>query len=187
MTYSYQILPPAELSDPTIQMILRLWQITEWNGMDAEAFRKLFSASEFHLLIDAGEGALQCIARINRAFTLKIEGELHTFAELVGLVAAKRGKGHGKTLMRQICHNLRERNIEAIGFCSNALRPFYEECGVTILRDRAHYIYEHADAAWIPSEDDDILDINLSPENVTRLRALNEHNVAYFVESSNLS
>jgi predicted GNAT family N-acyltransferase len=181
MTYSYQILPPTELSDSTIQTILRLWQVAEWKGMDTETFRKFFSMSEFHLLMDAGEDNLQCIARINRAFTLKIEEERYTFAELVGLVAAERGKGHGKTLMRQICHNLRERNIEAIGFCSNALRPFYEECGVTILRDRAHYIYEQADARWIPSEDDDILDLNLAPENATRLRALNEHNVAYFV------
>lgn len=181
MTRSYQILTPAELSDFTIQTILHRWQVAEWYGMDAETFREFFSASEFHLLIDAGEGTLQCIARINRAFTLKIEEERYTFAELVGLVAVERGKGHGKTLMRQICHNLRERNIEAIGFCSNALRPFYEKCEVTILRDRAHYIYEQADAAWMPSEDDDILDVNLSPENVTRLRALNEHNVAYFV------
>ena len=181
MTYSYQILPPTALSDSTIQTILRLWQVAEWNGMNAGTFRELFSASEFHLLIEVDTGTLQCIARINRAFTLKIEEDLHTFAELVGLVAAERGKGHGKKLMQQICHNLRERKIESIGFCNGALRPFYEACGVTVLRDRARYIYEQADAAWAPSEDDDILDINLLPENVTRLRALNEHNVAYFV------
>jgi hypothetical protein len=60
-------------------------------------------------------------------------------------------------------------------------QPKQSRRGVAILRDRTCYIYEQADTTWAPSEDDDVLDIDLLPENATRLRALNEHNVAYFV------
>lgn len=181
MTYSYQVLPPTALSASMIQTILNLWQIPAWKGMDTETFQQQFSQSEFHLLTDAEEGTLQCIARINHAFTLKIGEEKHGFAELVGLVAARQGRGSGKVLMSKISHNLQERNIQALGFCSKALRPFYEKCGVMILQDRARYIYEPAAAAWVPAEDDDILDINLSSGNIALLRALNEHNVAYYI------
>ncbi|MBT1685464.1 hypothetical protein [Dawidia soli] len=71
MIYHYQILPAAALSAPTIRTILNLWQVDTWKAMDTKAFRKEFSRSEFHLLTDAPGGALQCIARINQAFTYR--------------------------------------------------------------------------------------------------------------------
>jgi GNAT superfamily N-acetyltransferase len=187
MTYRYQVLRPTALSEESIQAILDLWQISAWKGMDTETFRRQFSQSEFHVLSDAAKGALQCIARINHDFTLTIAGRPYTFAELVGLVAAEQGRGSGKNLMSKISHNLQERNLQTIGFCNKELRPFYEKCGVTILHDRAGHIYEQTDAGWVPSDDDDILDINLSSENNARLRALDKSNVAYYTPSSSLT
>jgi hypothetical protein len=180
MTYSYQVLPSAALSDERIQTILNLWQIPAWKGMDAATFYRQFATSEFHILTDTAKGTLQCIARINHDFTVAIAGQHYTFSELVGLVAVERGIGSGKELLSKISHNLHARNLQTLGFCAKALRPFYEKCGITILADRARYIYEHTDSGWVPSDDDDILDINLSSENNARLRALNEHNVGYY-------
>lgn len=181
MTHRYQVLLPAELSDESIQTILSLWQMAAWMEMDAKTFRHQFSQSEFHLLTDTETGILQCVARINHDFTLTIAEHRHTFAELVGLVAVEQGRGSGKKLMTEIKHNLQERHVQAIGFCSKELRPFYEKCGIIILEDRARQIYEQTDAGWVPADDDDILDINLSPENSARLRTLNESNVAYYM------
>lgn len=181
MTHRYQVLPPTALSDESIQTILNLWQIPAWKGMDTETFRHQFSQSEFHMLTDAATGTLQCIARINHNFTLTITEHPYTFAELVGLVAVEQGMGSGKKLMSNIRRNLQERSVQTIGFCNKELRPFYEKCGVTILHDRARHIYEQTEAGWVPSDDDDILDINLSPENSARLYALNKSNIAHYV------
>jgi hypothetical protein len=180
MIYRYQVLSPMALSASMIQTILDLWQIDAWRAMDTETFRRQFYQSEFHILTDAEKETIQCIARVNYAFALTIAGEKYAFAELVGLVAAARGRGHGKFLMGQICHTLRESGMQALGFCSRELRPFYEKCGVSIIKDRAPYIYEQVDGAWMPAEDDDILDVNLSPAMAARLRALCENNVAYY-------
>jgi len=77
--------------------------------------------------------------------------------------------------------NLKEREIDTIGFCKFELRPFYERNDIQILYGKGIFITEFNNNKWIDSDDDDILIINTSEENINILRSLNEQNKAILI------
>ncbi|AZB02114.1 GNAT family N-acetyltransferase [Chryseobacterium joostei] len=176
----YQIKQANELTEKEIEHILQLWEVSEWNTMKPDYFRSLFKDSEFHFLLGTTEEIL-AIIRVNFDFTLKIEREEYTFAEVVGFVATHRKKGYGSELIQHFMENVRKRNMETIGFCHSELRSFYEKCEIEILYDKAELIKENTGSEWINSDDDDILIFKVSDEKKKLLNQLSTENNAYLI------
>lgn len=176
----YQVKQTTELIEHEIEHILQLWDITVWNTINSDYFRKLFKDSEFHLLLDESDCILAVI-RINFDFALEISGEKISLAEAVGLVSTHRKKGYGAKLVQYFKDNVIQRNMETIGFCHEDLRPFYKKCHIEILFDKAKAIKENISSEWVSSEDDDILIFNISHERKQKLSQLSSQNSAYLI------
>jgi len=147
--------------------------------LDFSSFKTKFKNSEFHFLeID---DKIVSLARINFDFKLEIQKNFYGFAELVGFVSVEKAKKYGSFLLNEIMINLKERGIETIGFCKIKLRPFYEKNNIQILYGKGFLITEFENNEWLNSDDDDILIINTSEENINVLQNLNEQNKAILV------
>ena len=177
---NYSVRPPRELSSRDIRIILEYWEIEEWKEMTTEEFNQKFASSEFHLLTDRFSNIL-CAARINFDFNVKIDDHIYPIAELVGLVAMEKKKGHGGQLMGEIRNHLNTRKIEAIGFCEKQLRPFYEKCNIPMLYGKAKWLREKEGDEWIAPTDDDILNLTLSQAGRERLESLNATRLGYIL------
>jgi len=175
----YSIKRSKDLSDKEVELILKSWEIEDWFDLDSSSFKIKFENSEFHLL--EIENKIVSLARINFDFKLEIQKKLYSFAELVGLVSVEKTKGYGSFLLNEIVTNLKEREIETIGFCKLELRTFYERNDIQILYGKGIFITEFDSNKWIDSDDDDILIINTSEENINVLQNLNEQNKAILV------
>lgn len=175
----YSIKRSKDLSNKEVELILKSWEIEDWFDLDSSSFRIKFENSEFHLL--EIENKIVSLARINFDFKLEIQKKLYSFAELVGLVSVEKTKGYGSFLLKEIVTNLKEREIETIGFCKLELRTFYERNDIQILYGKGIFITEFDSNEWIDSDDDDILIINTSKENINVLQNLNEQNKAILV------
>lgn len=176
---NYLIKKTDELSLPEIEYILKLWDIPEWMTMNSSDFRFSFKDSEFHFLTDHHEKIL-ALSRLNFDFTLEIYGKQYAFAEITGLVSAQEKKGYGSLLVKFLQENTQQRNLEAIGFCLKKLRPFYRQCRIEILENKAKNIMENNGTEWTASEDDDILIFHLSGKRKELLKSLSPENNAYF-------
>ncbi|WP_175622038.1 hypothetical protein [Chryseobacterium schmidteae] len=142
-------------------------------------FKEKFKKSEFHFLqIDEN---IVSLARINFDFKFKIESKPYQFAEFVGFVSIEKNKGYGTILVEKTMENLREKNIEAIGFCEKDLRLFYEKTSIKILYDKADYFLEFDNNEWIKSTDNDILILNASKKTIDLLQNLEELNPAFLI------
>jgi len=175
----YSIKRSKDLSDKEVELILKSWEIEDWFDLDFSSFKIKFENSEFHLL--EIENKIVSLARINFDFKLEIQKKLYSFTELVGLVSVEKTKGYGSFLLNEIVTNLKEREIETIGFCKKGLRPFYERNDIQILYGKGIFITEFDNNEWMDSDDDDILIINTSKENINVLQNLNEQNKAILV------
>ncbi|MDR6920425.1 MULTISPECIES: hypothetical protein [Chryseobacterium] len=176
---NYLIKKTNELSNPEIEYILKLWDISEWMTMNTSDFRFSFRNSEFHFLVNQRDEIL-ALSRLNFDFTLDISGKQYIFAEIVGLVSAQEKKGYGSILVKFLKENTEQRNLEVIGFCLKELRPFYQQCDVEILKNKAKNIMENNGTVCNSSEDDDILIFHLSDERKELLKSLGPENNAYF-------
>jgi hypothetical protein len=85
--------------------------------------------------------------------------------------------------MWELITNLKNRNIEALGFCEKENRPFYQKCQIPIMLDQAKQIREPAGEEWLMPDDDDLLDINLSEKNALLLKSLNPAKLGYLLFS----
>ncbi|HEX8532010.1 MAG TPA: hypothetical protein VF646_18375 [Cytophagales bacterium] len=177
---TYQIKQAQELSAGEISRVLHAWEVSEWMNLSETAFRQRFAQSEFHLLTNP-HAALLAVARINFDFCLRIDGHRYAFAELVGLVSLQPRRGYGSHLLGLLTGNLRERNVEALGFCEQPLRGFYQQCNVSVLYGQARYVHERDHDQWVASTDDDILDLTLSRESADLLNGLNGQRLAYLL------
>jgi GNAT superfamily N-acetyltransferase len=182
MTTHYTIKKSTELTTQEINTILQYWEIEAWMQMTEEEFRHAFKDSAFHLLTYNGSEIL-CLARINFDFSIQVGQQLYRIAELVGLVAAEKGKGYGKALIGHIRDYVENRQIEVIGFCEKELRPFYQKCDVPILYDQAKQLREKKGNEWVSSTDDDVLIIHLSEDSIRLFNSLNTQNLGYLVFS----
>jgi len=178
---AYTVKKPGELSDAEIKTILDNWDVPDWNDMKPEAFRNRFGKSEFHVLTDAVSNMLS-VARINFNFKVRIEEKEYRIAELVGFVAVELLKGYGKELLGYMGDNLKNRNIEAIGFCKNKNSTFYESCGLKIFYDTVKFLREMKDGKWFtPNEDDDIFSLTLSESTIPLFEKLSHDRPAYLL------
>jgi hypothetical protein len=122
------------------------------------------------------------ISRINFNFKVKIDETEHQLAELVGFVAVEILKGYGKILLGHLTDNLKNRKIEAIGFCRNKNSAFYESCGLKVFYNTVKYLREMKDGKWYtPTEDDDIFSLTLSETTVPLFEKLSHENPAYLI------
>jgi len=175
----YSVKRSKDLSDKEIELILKSWEIENWFDLDTSSFKIKFENSEFHLLeID---NKIVSLARINFDFKLEIQKNLYNFAEFVGFVSIEKAKKYGSFLLNKIVANLTERKIETIGFCEMDLRPFYEKNDIQILYGKGIFITEFENNEWIDSDDDDILILSTSEENIHILQNLNEQNKAILI------
>jgi hypothetical protein len=177
---TYQIKQAQELSAEEINRVLHAWEVQEWLNLSEVAFKQHFAQSEFHLLTGP-ENTLLAVARIHFDFCLRIDQRRYAFAELVGLVSLQPRRGYGSHLLGLLTGTLRERQVEALGFCERPLRGFYQQCNVPILYDQARYVRERDHDQWVASTDDDILDLTLSRESAALLNGLNGQRLAYLL------
>jgi hypothetical protein len=172
---------PGQLSDTEIKTILDNWDVPDWSDMNPEEFRNHFRKSEFHLLTDLDSNMLS-VARINFNFRVKIDETEYQIAELVGFVAVEILKGYGKILLDRVGDNLKNRNIEAIGFCKNKNSAFYESCGLKIFYNSVRYLREMKEGNWYtPTEDDDIFSLTLSDNTIPLFEKLSHDHPAYLI------
>jgi hypothetical protein len=172
---------PDELAESDIQIILTNWEVDEWKQLTPEEFRKRFEDSEFHLL-NGEDSRLLSVARINFRFKVSIHESVYDIAELVGFITVEVLKGYGKILLGLISDNLKERNIEAIGFCRRRTAPYYESAGFKVLRDKVKHLREKKGDDWFtPSEDDDIIAINLSEHRIELFEKISDERPAYLL------
>jgi|GEM_PF-70062 len=176
----YVIKKSDKLNAQEIKTIQELWEIDEWKSLSKAEFAKLFSESEFHLLLNQNNQILS-LMRLNFDFNLEIQSQINLFPEVVGLVSIIKGKGYGSKLLKHFKENIINRNLDVIGFCEKDLRPFYSKNEIEILKDKARFIQESQDNQWVASEDDDILIFNLAEEKKIIINELNEENLAYFI------
>ncbi len=177
---TYQIKGAQELSAGEMSQVLHAWEVREWMALPEAAFRQRFAQSEFHLLTDP-QAALLAVARLNFDFCLRIDGRRYAFAELVGLACPKPRQGYGRHLLDLLTGTLRRRGTEALGFCEQPLRGFYQKCNVPILYGQARHVRERDHDQWVASTDDDILDLTLSRESAALLNGLNGQRLAYLL------
>ncbi len=175
----YIIKKASEISDVDIKTILNLWEIEAWKNMSSEDFRAYFQDAEFQFLLNE-QSEILALLRLNSNFVLEIDHEKFQFIEMVGLVAAVKGQSYGSLLLQQLLRNAKENNRQIISFCESHLRNFYRKNDIEILENKAKFIQEFDHGVWQTSEDDDILIINLNPENKYCLAQLNENNIARF-------
>lgn len=175
----YSIKKSKGLSHKDIDLILKSWEIEDWFNLGSFDFKNKFENSEFHFL--EIEDRIVSLARINFDFKLEIQQNLYNFAEFVGFVSIEKAKGYGSFLLDKIVANLTDRKIETIGFCKTDLRAFYEKSNVQILYGKGIFITEFENNEWIDSDDDDILILNASEENINILQNLNEQNKAILI------
>ena len=175
----YFIKKSKDLSDRDIDLILKSWEIEDWFNLDSSDFKIKFEKSEFHFL--EVDDRIVSLARINFDFRLEIQKNLYNFAEFVGFVSIEKAKRYGGFLLNKIVANLTERKIETIGFCKLDLRPFYKKSNIQILYGKGIFITEFENNEWTDSEDDDILILNSSEENINILQNLNEQNKAILI------
>jgi len=177
----YSVKKPDELSDDEIKIILENWDVVEWNEMEPGEFRNKFKKSEFHLLTDPLSNMLS-IARINFNFKVKIEEFEHQIAELAGFVTVEVLQGYGKVLLINLVDNLKNREIEAIGFCKKKNSAYYESCSLKLFYDTVKFLKEMRDGKWFtPTEDDDIFSLTLSDSSVLLFEKLSHTNPAYLI------
>jgi hypothetical protein len=178
---AYAVKNPGQLSDDEIKTILDNWDVLDWNDMKPEEFKNRFRRSEFHLLTDSTSNLLS-IARINFNFKVKIDESEYQIAELVGFVAVEILKGYGKILLDRVSDNLKNRNIEAIGFCKNKNSTFYESCGLKIFYNSVKFLREMKDGKWFtPTQDDDIFSLTLSESTIPLFEKLSHDHPAYLI------
>jgi hypothetical protein len=178
---AYTVKNPGQLSDAEIKTILDNWDVLDWNDMKPEEFKNRFRKSEFHLLTDPASNMLS-IARINFNFKVKIDESEYQIAELVGFVAVEILKDYGKILLGRVGDNLKNRNIEAIGFCKNKNSTFYESCGLKIFYNSVKFLREMKDGKWFtPTEDDDIFSLTLSEGTIPLFEKLSHDHPAYLI------
>lgn len=178
---AYAVKNPGQLSDDEIKTILDNWDVLDWNDMKPEEFKNRFRRSEFHLLTDSTSNLLS-IARINFNFKVKIDESEYQIAELVGFVAVEILKGYGKILLDSVGDNLKNRNIEAIGFCKNKNSTFYESCGLKIFYNSVKFLREMKDGKWFtPTQDDDIFSLTLSESTIPLFEKLSHDHPAYLI------
>jgi hypothetical protein len=178
---AYAVKNPGQLSDAEIKTILESWDVADWSEMKSEEFRKRFGKSEFHLLTDPVSNILS-IARINFNFKVRIGETEYQIAELVGFVAVEILQGHGKVLLGHVGDNLRNRRIEAIGFCKNKNSTYYENCGLKIFYNSVQFLREFKDGNWFtPKEDDDIFSLTLSDGTIPLFENLSHDHPAYLI------
>lgn len=177
---NYIIKNVDELNDSEIKTILNLWEITDWQSLDKEEFTKMFSQSEFHFLMNDNNDILS-VLRLNFDFNLEINSVKHSFSEMVGLVAAEKGKAYGSLILGYFSSNIKSRNLDVISFCEQDLRLFYKKSNVEILEGKAKFIKEFENGIWKTSDDDDILIFNLTTTKKEILLELNDSNHALFI------
>ena len=178
---AYAVKNPGQLSDTEIKTILDNWDVSDWSDMKPEEFKNRFKRSEFHLLTDSASNMLS-IARINFNFKVKIDDSEYKIAELVGFVAVEILKGYGKILLDRVGDNLKNRNIEAIGFCKNKNSTYYESCGLRIFYNSVKFLREMKDGNWFtPTEDDDIFSLTLSESTIPLFEKLSHDHPAYLI------
>ncbi|WP_366143263.1 phosphoribosylanthranilate isomerase [Soonwooa sp.] len=175
----YIIKKASEISDEDIKTILNLWEIEAWKNMSSQDFKTYFQDTEFQFLLNE-QNEILALLRLNPNFVLEIDHEKFQFTEMVGLVAAVKGQSYGSVLLQRFAQNAKENNRQIISFCEAPLRNFYRRNNIEILKNKAKFIQEFDDGTWQTSEDDDILIINLNPENKNSLAQLNENNIASF-------
>ena len=176
----YVIKKSDELNAQEIKTIQELWEIDELKSLSQAEFAKLFSESEFHLLLNQNNQILSLMT-LNFDFNLEIQSQINLFPEVVGLVSIVKRKGYGSKLLKHFKENIINRNLDVIGFCEKDLRPFYSKNEIEILKDKAKFIQEKQNNQWIASEDDDILIFNLSDKKKIIINELDEENLAYFI------
>ncbi|WP_306349601.1 GNAT family N-acetyltransferase [Flavobacterium sp. '19STA2R22 D10 B1'] len=180
---TYSVKTTTELTAAEIVIMINLWEVKEWMGYDEDTFKAEFSQSEFHLLYNP-QKELVSLARIFHTLPITIEGIKYQFPEFVGFVSAQQKKGYGSELMGKIVNNLKSRNIEALGFCTQELRPFYEKVNIPILYDKARALRELDDRGiWVfIDDDDDILDLTLSKKSIKVLNNLGDSVYGFIAE-----
>jgi hypothetical protein len=172
---------PTELSESEIQIILTNWEVEEWKQLTPEEFRKRFEHSEFHLL-NGEDSSLLSVARINFKFKVSIDESVYDIAELVGFITVEVLKGYGEMLLRNISDNLKERNIEAIGFCRRRTAPYYESAGFKVLRDKVKHLREKNGDVWLtPREDDDIIVLTLNTDRIELFENISDERPAFLL------
>ena len=176
----YVVAKPSELSSSQVEIILRLWQIEEWQLLTRKEFEEVFYNNEFHLLVE-DNGNVLSVSRINYNFQISVSDSVHTIAELVGFVSQKPRKGHGSLLFRNILSNLTERGIEAIGFCEPVSRIFYEKCGAEIFYAQSRFIKEKINGEWVNNSDEDIINLTLSDRTRSIITGLTASVPAYLI------
>jgi len=178
---AYVVKNPGQLTAVEIKTILDSWDVPDWSDMKPDEFKNRFRKSEFHLLTDSTSNMLS-IARINFNFRVKIDDTEYKIAELVGFVAVEILKGYGKILLDRTGDNLKNRNIESIGFCKNKNSTFYESCGLKIFYNRVKFLREMKDGKWFtPTEDDDIFSLTLSDRTIPLFERLSHDHLAYLI------
>jgi N-acetylglutamate synthase-like GNAT family acetyltransferase len=166
----YYIKSSAEVTQNEVKTIIETWSIEEWKYLTLKEFSELFKSSDFHLLYD--QGLLVSALRINKEFSFDVNGELFSIPELVGFVSVIQGRGYGRHLLKKLKNTLKESNVECIGFCSSSNRAFYEKCGFEVFENQAKYFYELNDKKLVPSDDDDVVDINLDAISKEKILSL---------------
>ena len=128
----YNIKPVEDLTNLEILIILDLWNIDSWKFMEPSEFKSRFRESEIHFLKD-DRGSILCLARISFNFTLKISGTDYYFTEFAGLVSSQKHKGFGLMLIELIIENMKQRDLDSIGFSDKKLRSFYDKSKAGLL------------------------------------------------------
>ena len=178
--YFYDIRTAAELTEQEIAILLQYWNVEEWRNMTACTFRQRFMRSLFYLL-SIGDTGLCCAARINFDFSIALPGRERSIAEMVGLVSLEKGTGHGRELLQRIYDTVNGQRIEVLGFCEKALRPFYEKSGIPVLYDKAKCLREKNNNNWVIPDDDDILNLSLSPVSLQLIENLSMEQPGYIL------
>mgnify|MGYP001458600022 CR=1 FL=1 len=169
-----------ELSEVEIKKILSAWGVNDWMNLSTEEFQAKFQNSKFYLLYDNKE--LGAILRINYDFEFQVKEIMFQIPELVGFVSLVQSKGYGKHLIQFLRHDMIAKDTECIGFCYAHNRGFYQKSEIEVLEDKAKFFYESIEEEVIPSDDDDILNINLKPETISLLKVLDDNNMAMIIQ-----
>lgn len=135
------------------------------------------------VLIKDEENTLVSFARLKIDIRLSFDKKFYTIIGISSVIALEKKKGYGKLLVKTIKDYILQQKKTAIGFCDPKNSPFYEKCGLYILKNGVErFIYLDENDKPVPGKPGDMLYIAGEDDFIQRMEQIPEEKVTSYCE-----
>ena len=127
-----------------------------------------------YFLVRNRDGRLLAFARLHH-LKVNFRGRDYPVLGIATILSIEKRKGHGRKLLEAMKRYSQDRNTTAIGFCDPEDTPFYEKCGLGVIKGMDTFIFpsgpkssEPGDIVYIESGDGLIKEMREHPHEKVR-------------------